>query len=64
MSGRSKTHSPGSHTDNIDEASLSDEVDPLAKQMMNVTPASFAEATKVRAKLGGAAWLCQSVQAR
>ena len=44
-------YSRGSDTDHVDEASLSDEVDPLAKHLMNVTPVSFAEASKVRAAL-------------
>ena len=34
------------------KAPLADEVDSPAKHMMNVTPRSFAEATKVRANLG------------
>ena len=37
-----------------------DEVDPLAKELMNVTPSSFSEATKVPAKPESVAWLCQS----
>ena len=53
-------YSRGSDIDHVDEASLSDEVDPLAKHLMNVTPVSFAEASKVRANLGRVAWVFQS----
>ena len=42
------------------QALLAGEVDSPAKHAMNVTPGSFAEATKVRANL----WLCQSSAGR
>ena len=44
----------------MSKVSLADEVDSPAKHTMNVTPHSFAEATKVRANLGNVERVCQS----